>query len=84
MRLAVLMLGLRLSLGTAVACFSMAYVHMGAMGVTCSYNIRLEFDQIRQTAKYLEPLAIRSCAFARNIDSWETGFAEIRHGENTL
>jgi hypothetical protein len=59
MRTVKIILWLQILVGLVGGYIAFAYVHWGAMSQAWAYNLRVEFDRMKQSAGYQEPPRIR-------------------------
>jgi hypothetical protein len=45
-----------------------AYMHWGAMSAAWAYNLRVEYDKMKQSPDYREPAPIRDQSFSKILD----------------
>ena len=66
-----IILWIQLVLGLLGGYMAFAYIHWGAMSAAWAYNLHVEYDKMKQSPGFHEPLPIRDQSFARILDDME-------------
>jgi len=64
-------LWIQLALGLVGAYMAFAYAHWGAMSAAWAYNLRVEYDKMKQSPEYREPAPIRDQSFSKILDDMQ-------------
>ena len=71
MRALKIVLWFQLFLGLAGGYMAFAYIHWGAMSAAWAYNLRIEFDKMKQSPGFHEPQNIRDQSWSRILEDFE-------------
>ena len=71
MRAVKILLWIQLLLGLAGVYVAFAYMHWGAMSSAWAYNLRVDFDKMKQSPVYQEPAKIRDQSLDKILEDFQ-------------
>jgi len=64
-------LWIQLALGLVAGYVAFGYAHWGAMSSAWAYNLRVDYDKMKQSPEYREPAPIRDQSFSKILDDMQ-------------